>query len=142
MTATPHGASVGERIGSSGNSGHSTQPHVGLERSRSTFTPHAAPVDADTASLLALVEGDPVHERDRAVILAAIIQTARDHSGIVDPNALRALLGTVEHPAVIGAVIASLRHRGVLREAGWVITKGSRSRNGGKPQRRYALHLP
>jgi hypothetical protein len=111
-----------------------------------TATPHAAPVDADTASLLALVEGDPVHERDRAVILAAIIQTARDHSGIVDPNALRALLtnehGTVVYPAVIGAVIASLRHRGVLREAGWVITKGSRSRNGGKPQRRWALHLP
>lgn len=109
-------------------------------------TPHAAPVDERTASLLALVDGDPVHAIDRAVIVGAIVQTARDHGGLVDPNQLRVLLtnehGSVVYPAVIGAVIASLRHRGVLREAGWVVTTGSRSGNSGKPSRRYALHLP
>lgn len=105
----------------------------------------SAPVDDRTASLLALLEGDPIHSDDRRRVVEAIQQAARDDMfDRVDPNAVRALL-TDEHgnstvyPACIGAVVQSLARRGVLRADGWVVTTGSRSGNNGRPARRYRL---
>lgn len=104
--------------------------------------PTAAPVDEDTASLLELVAGDPLHERDRAIVLAAILETASEHDGRVLPNELRALLhnehGSTVHPPVIGATVNALKRAGrlVFRDE-WQVTEGSTTGNNGRPQRVY-----
>lgn len=106
----------------------------------------SAPVDARTASLLALVSGDVRHADDRRRIIEAIQQTAAEHDGWVDPNRMRALLtnehGSTVYPAVIGAVVHALRQRGVLVDAGWTVTTGSRSGNTGRPARLHRLRTP
>lgn len=107
--------------------------------------PHAEPVDADTASLLALIDGDPLHAWDRALVIQAIAATAKANAGEVCPNRLRALLTdgegkSIPNPNVIGAVIAGLRHKGVLVEIGWRATTDSRSGNTGKPARVHRLN--
>jgi len=102
-------------------------------------------VDAETADLLALIAGDPVHARDRAVIVAAIVAEARDRDGHVNLNSLRRRLThpitdelTVT-PVVIGAVIRSLAVKGALQVAGWTENTDLKSGNNGKPQRHYRL---
>lgn len=107
----------------------------------------AKPVDAKTASLLALIAGDPIHATDRATVCDAIIATAGANHGLVDPNRLRALLTDTDgqsrvYPAVIGAVVCALRHKGVLAFAGYVDTTGSRSGNTGKLARSYWFRAP
>jgi len=102
----------------------------------------SAPVDDRTASLLALVSGDPIHAEDRRRVVEAIEQVAADFNNEIDPNVLRSWL-TDEHgnstvyPNVIGAVIQALAKRGVLTPDGWVVTTGSRSGNSGRPARRW-----
>ena len=104
--------------------------------------PHA-PVDPRTAALLDLIAGDPRHEGDRAEIVRAILETADQHDGVIDPNVLRSKLrndwGSTVYHKVIGAVVQALAKRGALRFDGWVVTEGSRTGNNGKPQRRYTL---
>ena len=106
----------------------------------------SAPVDADTASLLALIRADRIHADDCATVVAAIQRTAAENAGTVDPNRLRVLLhnehGCIVHPPVIGATVSALRHRGVLEPTGWVVTEGSRSGNDGRPARTYRLRRP
>ena len=106
-----------------------------------TAQPVAAPVDAETASLLALIAGDPIHATDRATITAAIVEAAHRGNGVVSMNTVRTRLwnehGSVVYPKVVGAVVAALRHQGVLVPAGWEVTEGSRSGNTGKPCRSY-----
>ena len=103
--------------------------------------PVAAPVDAETAALLALIAGDPKHATDRATITAEIVAAARRGNGVVSMNTVRSRLwndyGSVVYPKVIGAVVASLRHQGVLVPAGWEVTEGSRTGNNGRPTRCY-----
>lgn len=103
----------------------------------------SAPVDDDTASLLALIGTDRIHADDCATVVDAIIRTARMNAGTVDPNRLRALLhnahGCIVHPPTIGATVSALRHRGVLEPLGWVVTEGSTSGNNGRPARTYRL---
>ena len=106
--------------------------------------PISRPVDARTASLLALIHGDPVHAADRARVVDAIVETAGANYGLVDPNVLRLRLQDADgdslvYPAVVGAVVAALRHRGVLKPAGWVVTTGSQSGNNGRPAMSYWL---
>ena len=106
--------------------------------------PHAEPVDEQTASLLALIDGDPIHAADRAVIVEAILRAAAENAGEVCPNRLRALLtddrgNSRVFPNVIGSVIFSLRKRGVLVEIGWRTTTDSKSGNSGKPARVHRL---
>jgi uncharacterized alpha-E superfamily protein len=108
-------------------------------------TPVAGPVDARTASLLALIDGDPIHADDRRKVVEAIQQVAADFGGIVSPNHLRVLLtdrrgNSTVYPNVIGAVVRTLAARGVLTFDGWVVTTGSRSGNTGRPARRYRFH--
>lgn len=105
----------------------------------------SAPVDDRTASLLALVAGDPIHHDDRRRVIDAILDTARTDGGRVDPNRLRAALTdrhgqSLVYPPVIGAVVAALRHRGVLTEIGWTATTGSNSGNNGRPARVHRLN--
>ncbi|GAA5119076.1 hypothetical protein [Haloechinothrix salitolerans] len=96
-------------------------------------------VDSDTAELLALINGDPLHDRDRAAVIGAILSVGRDNGGVVDPNDVRSRLGGSVYPRVVGAVYQSLAKRGVLVGDGWVISKDRRGRNSGKPCRRYRL---
>ena len=95
--------------------------------------PHAEPVDEQTASLLALIDGDPLHAEDRRTVVEAILATAADDGGRVDPNRLRNWLYED------GVSVASLRHKGVLEEIGWTTTTGSVSGNNGRPARIYRL---
>lgn len=106
-------------------------------------TPHAEPVDAQTAALLDLIGGDPIHATDRATIAEGIRECVRMNDGVLDPNMLRAWLRDDEtgecivYPACIGATVAALRHAGRLVEDGWVVTTGSSSGNNGRPARAY-----
>ena len=107
----------------------------------------SAPVDADTASLLDLIDGDPIHERDRATVVAAILEDANTHCGELDPNRLRVLLTDERgdyrvYPAVVGATVFSLRSRGVLIPEGWTLSLDKRSGNSGKPIRTYRVITP
>lgn len=98
------------------------------------------PVDADVASLLALIAGDPIHERDREVIVQAIVDTAREGGGLVDPNALRAKLADSSvFPNLLGAVTRSLSTHGVLSFVGFCETTGSKSGNNNKAGRVWRL---
>ena len=105
----------------------------------------ASGVDAETADLLALMAGDPVHARDREVIVAAIVAEAHSHLGRVNPNSLRDRLinpktgALTVTPVVIGAVIRSLAVKGALQTAGWTECTHVKSGNGGKPQRVWRL---
>jgi len=102
--------------------------------------PAGAAVDQTTASLLALIDGDPIHAADRARVINAIIATADADADRVDPNRLRRRL-TDEHgqstvyPAVIGSTFSALAARGVLVSIGWTTTAGSKSHNNGRPAR-------
>ena len=104
-------------------------------------SPVAAPVDTDTASLLALVATDRIHADDARAVVEAIVRTASEHAGAVDPNRLRLVLrhGRQVCPQVIGSVVSQMKRRGVLEFAGWVITEGSTSGNNGRPARSYRL---
>lgn len=53
-----------------------TQPHL--------FSLPSAPVPDDTAALLDLIAGDPIHDRDRAVIVRAVVAEAHSRGGRVD----------------------------------------------------------
>lgn len=106
----------------------------------------SAPVDDDTASLLALIAGDPIHEADRARVVQAIRDTARDHGGQVDPNVVRRRLtcahGLTVYPRVIGAVYNALARSGRLVVDGWIVSSDVAGKNAGKPCRRYRLVQP
>lgn len=107
----------------------------------------SAPVDERTRSLLALVDGDPIHQDDRERVVEAILTVAHANAGTVDPNRLRDELYLPDgscrvYPNVIGAVVCGLRKRGVLVEIGWTPTTGSSSGNNGRPARVHRLRTP
>jgi len=100
----------------------------------------AARVDGDTLAILRLVDGDPIHERDRAEIVAEIVAAGREHRlRHVDPNAVRARLAGSVYPRCIGAVYAALRYAGVLEPVSWTTSTDKAGRNAGKPARVYRL---
>lgn len=99
----------------------------------------SSPVDPDTAELLELIHGDPLHDRDRAEIVEAILAEAAEHDGVVDPNGVRSRLGDHVFPRLVGAVYNSLARRGVLTVDGWTVSTDRRGRNAGRPCRRYRL---
>ena len=104
-------------------------------------TPHAEPVDAQTASLLETVATDRVHEDDSAAVESAIRRVAAENAGRVDMNLVRPLLrnehGSTVTPQVIGATVNALKRAGHLVDDGWVVTTGSTSGNNGRPARAY-----
>lgn len=96
--------------------------------------------DSDTVAILRLIDGDPIHERDRGDIVAAIISAGREHRlHHVDPNAVRARLAASVYPRCVGAVYAALRRAGVLEPVSWTTSTDKAGRNAGKPARLYRL---
>lgn len=105
----------------------------------------SAPVDPRTASLLALIDSDPIHERDRATVITAILVDARDNDGELDLNRLRARLTDERgnyrvYPAVVGSTVCALRWRGVLVHKGWTLSTDTHGRNSGKPIKTYTVN--
>jgi hypothetical protein len=104
----------------------------------------SAPVADETAALLDLIAGDPLHAPDRAVIVREMVDVARANGGRVDMNVVRARLvdgnnNMVVYPRVIGAVVSALAQRGVLVADGWTVSDDRRGGNAGKPCRRWKL---
>lgn len=99
-------------------------------------------VDDDTASILELVAGDRIHERDRERVVEAILTAAREHDGNVDPNVVRSQITGNPYPRVIGAVYAALRRAKVLEPIGWTTSTDTAGHNAGKPVRVYRLTHP
>ena len=95
--------------------------------------------DDETTAILRLVSGDPIHERDRAAIVAAIVAAAQEDDGHVNPNAVRARIVGNPYPRVIGATYYALRRAGVLVPHGWTTSTDTAGRNSGKPCRTYRL---
>lgn len=103
-----------------------------------------ASVPDDVADLLDLIAGDPLHARDRAKVIRAIVAEAAGHGGLVDPNRLRSRLAD-EHgvptvyPRVVGAVVSALAQRRKLEPAGWVTSTDRHGKNAGRPARVWRL---
>lgn len=96
----------------------------------------------DLADLLDAVALNPqplaVEYRQR--ITAALIAAAETHpDGLVDPNAVRAMLsnahGLTVPPRQLSATYSALASQGVLEHAGWTTSDDVRGGNAGKPQR-------
>lgn len=94
------------------------------------------PTAEDKRIILELIAADPVHARDREVIVGAILADALAHAGHIDPNRVRPYLSSV-YPGCIGATYNALRARKVIAGDGWGRNGDSRSRNLGKPMRLY-----
>ena len=105
--------------------------------------PTFAPVDDETADLLALIDADRIHTDDRHKIDVAIKQVAAEHGGVVDPGRVRALLtnehGLTVYPRVLSARYSVLTRAGVLEVDGWTTNTDKAGGNYGKPQRLYRL---
>lgn len=114
--------------------------------------PHPKPPRSSgpaVAGILALLNGDPIHDRDRERIVTAILDEAAAHDGLVDPNRVRARLtitnadgstDLVVYPRLIGAVYHGLAHKGALEFAGWIDSTDTRGGNAGRPARSYRLN--
>ena len=99
----------------------------------------SAPIDAETADTLRLLNIDPSHRTDRQIILDAIETVAARNGGDVDPNELRAEVSGQVEPHTIGATIYALKCAKRLIPTGWTVTTGSTTGNNGKPCRTYRL---
>lgn len=97
------------------------------------------PVDEDTRSLLELIDGDPLHDRDRAAVIAAIMAAAAADGGRVDPNQVRKLIPDNVFHKIVGPTYMALARKGVLEVDGWTVSEDRRGRNSGKPARCYRL---
>ena len=99
-------------------------------------------VDDNTAALLRLIDGDPVHARDREAVVDAIRVAVRP-DGTVCGNDWRGLIPAWVYPRVIGATVSALARQGVLRPTGdWVVSDDVAGRNRGKPAKIYRWHGP
>ena len=106
------------------------------------FPSYAAGVDPATESLLALMDGDPIHARDREAVIDAIRAAVRP-DGTVCGNDWRGLIPRWVYPRVVGATVNALGRHGVLQATGeWVISDDTSGRNTGKPVRVYRWHGP
>lgn len=96
-------------------------------------------VDAETAAICDLVHGDPLHERDRAAVVAAIMSVAKSNNGVVDVNKVRKAVPPWVFPRIFGPVYRALVIQGVLTQIGWTINDDKAGNNTGKPSRVYRL---
>lgn len=96
-------------------------------------------IDADTAAICDLINGDPLHAADRAAIVSAVLAAAAADGGRVDPNRVRKLIPDSVYPRIIGSTYQGLVKQGVLAFTGWTISEDSAGNNVGKPARVYHL---
>jgi hypothetical protein len=106
--------------------------------------PDPQPVDAATAALLDVVDGDPLHAHDRALVTAAMAADAAAHGGEIHPSRVRRALADdrgnlVVYPRVVAAAYAALVARGVIEMTRWDISDDVAGRNAGRPCRVYRL---
>jgi len=107
--------------------------------------PVTKPIDEHTQAVLALVRGNPLHDRDRERIVAAIFDEAKEHGGRVNPNRVRSRLTSPisnqldVNPRVIGAVYSALTGAGVLAFVDFCVSTDTAGKNRGKPARVYHL---
>ena len=93
--------------------------------------------DPLTQSILALIDGDPIHARDREAIVDAI-RASVDDNGCTSANHWRGLIPVWVYHRCIGATVNALAKGGHLTPTGdWVISDDARGRNVGKPMRVY-----
>lgn len=98
------------------------------------------PVDAERDAILDLIAGDPVHARDREVVVTAIRDSVRS-DGTVSANAWRPLVAGRVYSRVIGAVVHALVRAGVLVPTGqYERSTDTAGRNAGKPTTQYRWH--
>jgi hypothetical protein len=98
---------------------------------------YAAGVDPETAAILDLIAGDPIHDRDREAVVDAIRASVAP-DGTVCGNDWRGLIPAWVYPRVVGATVHALATRGVLvPTGGWRISDDTAGRNSGKPVRVY-----
>ena len=106
------------------------------------FRFYADGVDPNTAALLDLMDGDPIHARDREAVIDAIRAAVRP-DGTVCGNDWRGLIPQWVYPRVIGATVHALGRHGVLQATGdWAISDDTAGKNAGKPVRVYRWHVP
>jgi hypothetical protein len=99
--------------------------------------PQWAPVDDDTADLLALVrdEGHPSADHEWALFVDAVRTVAR-RDGMVRPNDLRPLVRGRVAPKRLGAFHHRALSSGLLTVTGeWEISNDREGRNAGRPMR-------
>ena len=98
---------------------------------------YAAGVDPETAAILDLMAGDPIHDRDREAIIDAI-RASVGPDGLTTANRWRPLIPAWVFSNVVGATVHSLVALGRLVPTGrWVVSDDRKGRNSGKPQRQY-----
>lgn len=119
MTTIPHSAQSEERHG--------------LDALPSTA------VDDNTLAVLQLIAGDPIHKRDRALVIQAILDEGHSARGQVDPNRVRERLNHQVLPQIVGPVYSRLARSGVIEAAGWTISCDKTGRNSGRPARLWRL---
>lgn len=93
--------------------------------------------DPAMQSLLALIAGDPCHQRDREAIVEAIRDSVRP-DGTVSANDYRPNIPPYVYPALIGATVNALIHAGALQPTTtYEASLDTKSRNGNKFCRLY-----
>lgn len=118
-----------------------TAPLGVLDAEPLTFDDMAA--EAEITAITSLMDGDPLHARDRAAVVTAILTDGRSHNGQVDPNRVRDTLPPWVYPRSIGSTYRVLLHHEVLVfEGRWTENLDGKGRNIGKPQRLYRLARP
>lgn len=97
----------------------------------------------DTGAVLALLHGDPLHERERHRIAAAILADGQDHGGEVDADRVRTALtgphGLTVFPRLLSSSYAGLARAGVLAHTGWKVSEDRTGGNAGRPARVWRL---
>ncbi len=95
--------------------------------------------------LLTAIAENPLADRYRDRIRAAIKADAAMHDGVVNPNRVRARLlhpasGRLDvDPRILSATYGALSAQGILEHHGWTVNDDTNGRNVGKPQRLWLL---
>ena len=101
--------------------------------------------DAEQASLLDLIDSDPIHSSDADRIKAAILADGRAHDGRIDQNRVRRALtnnggGLDVYPRCVGPAYNALCRKQLIKPLGYVDVNGDHAgRNAGKPAMAYEL---
>ncbi|ABS03258.1 hypothetical protein [Kineococcus radiotolerans] len=134
------------------NEGHGTldilEALAALPEPEPPRPPAPKPAGPLVAAICALMNGDPIHDRDRERIVDAIVDDALTHDGLVNPNRVRTSLtrtnadgstDLVVYPRLIGTVYQTLAAKGALEFVDWTDSTDLRGGNKGKPARIYRL---
>jgi hypothetical protein len=102
------------------------------------------PLPDQTAAILDCVSGDPIHARDRARVIAAIVADAEEHDDEIDADRVRARLVTddgqlIVYPRLLSALYGHLARAGVIQFDHWKTSEDAHGGNQGRPARVWRL---